>query len=175
MKNFDIYNHRLAQAFERLRDRHRTPINWLPFPAAIVFYLVLLLSVQILPEVNPRVGSPAQLFQYGHRESPQGALWFSLTPVGEQMVALTSERRVFRWPLATENLEELAEFREYLKHRSQTIKLQAGLAVDSSILQTLAIIAADETLSYYHLRPVIAVLAEAGFASYGLETIRAPL
>ena len=152
-------------------DRLRSLSRWFPFPALISFILVTLLTAYVTLTTARRLGHPAALLTFPSDRDHIGGIWFSVTPIGEEIFIATSDRKVFHWPQNTRDLVPLDQFIEWLKDASHLQIEAAALLKRSDSNQVLAVIAADQTLKYTHLRPIIYALAKAGISRYAFETI----
>lgn len=159
---------RLAYVAKQLRLSE--PLWWFPYPCLITMGLVLLLTGHLVMATNPRMGHPASLIEFPAAARPDSALWFSMTPIGQEIVITTNDRRVFRWPQQLTSAAPTQPFVDYLRRRVAEEIEAAALLKQALSTQTTVVIAADQRLRYLHLRPVIAALAAAGITSYALET-----
>lgn len=159
-----------AKAILGTKDRLREPLVWLPFPALISIGIVLILTAYILSGTNPRLGHPASVITLPSAPHRDGSIWFSITPIGDEVVVTTGDRQVFRWPLDVGDLSALKPFGEYLKQVVAHEIESAALSHKAYEHQTTAVIAVDQTLKFRHIRPVLYALADAGIARYGFET-----
>ena len=62
------------------------------------------------------------------------------------------------------------DFAIYLKKLTQELAVQAAISKFISDTQTKVVIAVDQRLRYFHVRPILHVLAEVGIDSYAFET-----
>lgn len=152
------------------KDRLREVIWWFPFPLLISFGLVLLLTAHIVFGTNPRAGSPADVIPLPAKAQQDSALWFSVTPIDDDIVVTTGDRKVFRWPQDVRGMKELQPFVAFLKQRAADEITSAVLAGQVRLSQSQAVIAADQRLRFVHIRPILYALAEAGISLYAFET-----
>lgn len=157
--------------YDDAKARLREPLWWYPFPAVIAFGLITVLIAHVALSTSIRMGHPATLLSFPSEARPDGAIWFSVTPMGNDIVVASASRRVFRWPQNARTTEPAAAFIDWLKLRSQQAVEAAALLNRASAVQATAVIAADQTLKYVHLRPILYALAEAGITHYGFETL----
>lgn len=157
---------RMAAVKERLRQ----PLWWYPFPVILSFGLALVLMAHVMVGANPRAGNPADIIAFPAEPQKDGPLWLSVTPIGEDIVVTTGDRKVFRWRQDVRNLAPLAEFTAYLKERAARAVSAAVLAQEVRIDQTRFVIAADQRLKFLHVRPILYAFAAAGISQYAFET-----
>lgn len=161
---------RWAERATAVRDRLDENPQWFPIPAFIAFGLVIVLTGHILFGTNPRAGNPANIISFPSEARPDAAIWMSVTPIGDDIVVTTSDRKVFKWRQQVRNAEELGQFVGYLKARVAEEIQAAAMAKRALKTQTNAVIAADQRLKYVHIRPIIYALAQAGISQYAFET-----
>ena len=94
-----------------------------------------------------------------------------MTPIGDDLVVTTGDRRVFRWPLDRADAETMAPLVSYLKETVAREVIAAGLKKEAFAHQTSAIIAADQRLKYLHVRPLLFAFADSGITRYSFETL----
>lgn len=152
-------------------NRLRSPLPWYPFPALISFGLAILLLAHVAVSTSRRMGHPTSLLNFPSTHHQAGAIWFSVTPINDEVVVATANRQVFRWPQNIRNIEPLGPFIAWLKEATYQEIEAAALLNRIEKKQTIAVIAADQTLKYSHLRPVLYALAQANVSKYGFETI----
>jgi len=160
----------LRYAFDLARDRQRARFMRFPLITLIPFALVMVLSIHLLPKLNPRLGSAAVPLTYETSEQARPTIWFSVAPDETHIVIQTDDRKIFRWPLDTEDMQAVLPFVNYLRARTIEIQNAGVLSLDVDPLALQTVIAIDQTLSYFHIRPVLNALASAGIAQYGFET-----
>ena len=160
-----------SEAYVAKQQRLSEPLWWYPYPFLLTAALVLLLTAHLVLATNPRMGHPASLINFPSQVRPDSAVWFSMSPIGPDIVITTNDRRVFRWRQDSVSTTAMQPFVEYLRHRVEGEIAAAALLKRVQDSQTTTVIAADQRLRYLHLRPVIAALAEVGITSYALETL----
>lgn len=153
-----------------VRERLGENLHWFPFPMLISFGLVLVLTGHILFGTNPRAGNPADIISFPSEARKDAAIWISVTPIDDQIVVTTSDRKVFRWPQQVRSVDQLKPFLDYLKLRVADEVEAAGLAGRALKTQASAVIAADQRLKYLHVRPIVYAFAQAGISQYAFET-----
>jgi hypothetical protein len=156
--------------FAAAKERLREPIWWFPFPLFIGIGLALLLTAHVLFGSSPRIGHPADIITFPSETKPDGAIWLSMTPIGDEIVVTTGDRKVFRWPQSARTLDELKGLRAYLKSVVAREIEAAALVGKAYEHQTRAVIAADQRLKFFHVRPLLYAFAEAGITHYAFET-----
>jgi hypothetical protein len=158
------------ERFAAVKNRLREPMFWFPFPLLISFMLVLLLTSHVLFGTNPRTGQPADVLSFPAKPARDSAIWFSVTPIGGDVVVATNQREVFRWRQDAHDLAPLKDFVAYLRRRVETEVEAAVLQKAAGENQANVVIAADQRLKFLHMRPILHALAEAGIAHYSFET-----
>ena len=152
-----------------LKDRLRKRYVWFPFPAFISFALLLLLDSQILMSLNPRLGNPISPISISGDPALEGAIWISLSLSDSFVVATTGDRKVFRWHQDVKSLKDMETLTDYLKFRRNALIESVSLAKKTSLAEATVIIAADETLRFGHIRPLIYAIAHSGIGHYAFE------
>ena len=159
-----------SEACQRSRQYLAEPLGWYPYPAAISFFLVLLLTAHVIFGTTSRLGTPSDVITFPSETRKDSAIWMSVTPIGKEVVVATADRKVFRWPLEVHGMEPLAPFVSYLKAAVAKEIEAAALQKAAYQHQTTAVIAADQRLKYLHIRPLLYAFAAAGIADYAFET-----
>ena len=162
-----IYYQRLDELKERLRGQ----VSWFPFPALISFVLALLFIGHLLVNINPRLGNPAVILKMDSPLEKEGSLWLSITEKDERIYVTTFDRKVFFWPANTQDVKPLSAFKTYLKATSTELSAQAAVSKYISKSQTRVVMAVDQRIRYFHIRPILHILAEVGLDSYAFETL----
>jgi hypothetical protein len=121
----------------------------------VSFGLILLLTGRVLFGTNPRMGHPADIITFPSETRPDGAIWLSMTPIGDDIVVTTADRKVFRWKADVKSLDDLRDLRDYLKEVVQREVEAAALSGRAYLHQTTAVIAADQRLKFLHVRPLL--------------------
>lgn len=168
MKPIDVVSARTRYA--EVSKRLREPAVWFPAPALLSFVLVLLFTGHLLIGLNPRLGSTTDVVTFSAEEQPEGSIWLSVSVQNNDVVVTTFNRKVFTWPKDTNSLTPLSNLKSYLIATVDELATQASIAKYLSIHQAKVILAVDESLRYYHVRPIIHLLAEVGLDDYGFET-----
>ena len=157
-------------SFQALKTRLREPLSWYPLPLFVSFALVLILTAHVLGGTNLRLGNPADVITFPSELRPDSAIWMSVSLKGEDVYVTTGDRKVFHWPRNVESMEPLDEFVHYLKERVKGEVASAALQKRAYTTQSSAVIAADQRLTYAHVRPLLHAFAEAGISQYAFET-----
>ena len=133
--------------------------------------LCLLFMGHLLPAINPRLGSIAEVFRLeGAHPENAGEIWLSVAPLDDNtIVVTTSDRKVFPLPSSIGSVSELKAFVRYLRSRVDAVTISVGLQEALTSVQTCAVIAADERLKYEHIRPLLYALAQARIHKYSFE------
>ena len=160
-----------SEAYVAKQQRLSEPLWWYHYPFLLTAALVLLLTAHLVLATNPRMGHPASLINFPSQVRPDSAVWFSMSPIGPDIVITTNDRRVFRWRQDSASTAAMGPFVEYLRHQVNAEIAAAALLKRVQGSQTTTVIAADQRLRYLHLRPVIAALAKVGVTNYALETL----
>lgn len=167
--------HTWRESYNDAKERLRTPLWWYPFPMLLSFALVLLLTGHALIGTNPRMGNPASIVTFAAESRRDSPIWLSVTPIGDEIVVTTGDRKVFRWPQDKADGKALEPLRAYLKRAAAREVESAALVKAAAAHQTTAVIAADQRLKYLHVRPLLYAFAEAGIARYAFETLNPQL
>jgi hypothetical protein len=153
-----------------MKERLREPLHWFPYPFFLPFALILVFTAHIFFAINPRMGNPADILTFPAETHKDGPFWLSVTPIGDDVVVTTGDRKVFRWSQNVRSVADLHDLTEYLKKRVEDELLAVGLVGKASKSQTSAVLAVDQRLKYLHIRPIIYALAEAKITHYSFET-----
>lgn len=156
--------------FAALKARLREPLGWFPLPFFIASVLVLVLTGHVLSGTNPRVGNPADVITLPAEARPDSAIWLSVSVQDDQVYVTTGDRKVFHWARDVARLDELDDFVGYLKQRVKGEIAAAALMQRAEATQVSAVIAADQRLTYAHIRPLLHAFAAAGISQYAFET-----
>lgn len=165
-----LENHGWRSAVTRMRERLCKNNDWYPIPSLLSVGLVLLLCGQIIPDLNPRLGSFANIIQYPSERENEGAIWIGIFPEKDKIVVTTADKKRFSWPLALNSKEDILPFEIYLRGRVKKEIHKAALSLQTNLTKISAVLAVDQRLKYYHLRPIIYALAQAKITHYGFET-----
>lgn len=158
------------ESLQNLRARLNEPLYWFPFPALIAFGLVIVLRGQTFSGLNHRVGTTANVVELTAEELHSPGIWLSITEENEQIAIVTDDHRRFQIPLATQNLESLEPFVRYLTERADSIAFKSTLDLSIDPERVRAVLAIDQSLRFFHIRPILFALAEAKISQYGFET-----
>lgn len=161
---------RWSEACQRARQHLAEPLGWYPYPFAISFFLVLLLTAHVIFGTTSRLGTPSDVITFPSEARKDSALWLSVTPIGKEIVVATADRKVFRWPQEVRDMTPLKPFIAYLKNAIAKEIEAAALRKAVYEHQTTAVIAADQRLKYLHIRPILYAFAAAGISGYAFET-----
>ena len=153
-----------------IKERLREPLWWYPFPLLLSFGLILLLTAHVMTGSSLRAGNPAEIIAFPGETQKDGALWLSVTPIGEDIVVTTGDRKVFRWRQDIRDLTPLAPLIKYLKEQAAKSIATAVLSGEAHIEQVRIVVAADQRLKFLHVRPLLYGFAEAGISQYAFET-----
>lgn len=158
------------ETIRKQKDRMKDNIIWFPAPALISFALVLLLIGHLLVNINPRLGNSAEILSFPSKPQKEGSIWISIFEKDSEITVVTYDRKVFNWPADTQTLEPLEDFRQYLHQTTNELSAQAAISKFISRTQTQIVMAVDQKLRYFHIRPLIHILADVGIDSYAFET-----
>ena len=161
--------------FDLAKERFRQPLAWFPFPFLISTGLSLILTAHLAFSSNPRMGNPAEVITFPSTHQKDTAIWFSVTPIGRDILITTNDRKVFRWSQKIRSDSELQAFTEYLRHRVQQEINSSALMAKIFRTQIEAVIAGDQRLKFVHIRPILHALAQAGISNYSFETLNPAL
>lgn len=160
-----------AVYYNQAKDRLKVPIIWYPYLAIIPFFLVTLLNGYTLLTASVRMGHPSTLPPFPAESQKNGAIWFSVTPIGKEIVVATASREVFKWNQNSRGIQDSRKFINWLKKRVEQEIESASLLNQVNSTRASVVISADQTLTFAHLRPIIYGLAEAGVSRYAFETL----
>jgi hypothetical protein len=160
----------LHQTFDRMRDRLSTGIDWFPFPAFILFAVVLVIIGKALPGLNPKTGSRAQLLRYEASDPHRPSIPISISPLEDDLLVTTRNSVKFRIPAVNPTRQQLQPLADYLRAEASDRIVSLVILDRHFPSQTWAILSVDERLKFDHLRGIITALAEAGISSYSFET-----
>ena len=158
------------QRCESQKIRLEESTGWFPYPFLIPVALCVILLVKAMVGINPRLGNPADVLTFEGEPATDASIWFSVTPIGRDIVVTTAERLVFRWPQQLKDDTQLREFTNYLKEKVVQEAEATALGKKATTYQTTAVIAADQRLKYLHLKPILYALADARIRSYAFES-----
>ena len=156
-------------AIEKVHERLTQPLTWYPYPALISFGLVMILIGHLIPGLNPRLGSRANVIEFPAARVSDSVLWLGVFAENDRVVLTTSDRMRFDWPLVA-TAADLKQFSNYLDQRRRKEALAAGLAHATTFDKTMVVLSLDQRLKYVHIRPILNALAAAGISKYGFET-----
>lgn len=159
------------ESFAATKVRLREPLWWYPAPVLISFALFAILTAHLTLSLAKRAGHPPDVVTLPAALSQEHSLWISVTPVANDLVITTATRQVFRWPLTSTDHHGIAEFKRWLTQSAHEEVQAVSVKNMISRGQMSLVIAADQTLKYSHLRPLLQIIASAGIAKYALETI----
>lgn len=164
-------NNNLIMRLEGLKERLKLNVTWFPMPALISFALALVFVGHLLVNLNPRLGSPVSVLTLKTNQaiSSDGSIWLSVGIDQDDIVITTNDRKTFRWEKSTQDISSLNEFSDYLTNRTNQIIVESAISkviTDEQLYVTLAV---DQTLRYFHLKPIVNVLAKNGLDYYGFE------
>lgn len=167
MRANQIWNSRV----KAVKDRLEEPVQWLPVPILIVSGLCLYLTAHILSGANPRAGHPANVMTFPAKSGKDSAIWLSVAPIDGEIVITTADRHIFRWSQKQHSMPNIDPMVRHLRKTIADEIESAVLAKRALKSQTIAIIAADQNLAFYHMRPIITALSQAGISRYAFETL----
>jgi len=158
------------KACNRVRDRLGAESSWIPAHVLVSGIASIVLLAFVMRGVDSRAGNPAVPLVFPAPLQEDTAIWISVTPIGEEVVITTNDRQVFRVPQQPTDDKAYQEFNAWLRGRTRSEALSAGIAGNYRLKQTKVIIRADQHLKYLHVRPLLYSLAAAGVTRYGFET-----
>jgi hypothetical protein len=158
---------------DEFRLRQNSEALWFPLPALISFGLVAILTGQLLPGLNPRLGSPAQLLPFQAQAEKDGSIWMSISIDSNrnELVVTTANRKVLRFRSNVTSMEDFAPLINHLKEQVQNRIKTAALSRALTTTEITAVLAVDETVKFALVRPIINAIASAGITDYAFETI----
>lgn len=164
----------IKHSIDSFRQRLHEDWLWFPLPAFISFGLLVVLTSQLLPGLNPRLGNPARLLEFDAQPEHEGSIWMSISldSRNNQLVISTSDRKVFRFSSDVRTMEDFAPLVETLQHQVHERLASAALARHLTTIEITAVLAVDERVKFGLIRPVINALALAGITDYAFETVQ---
>jgi hypothetical protein len=165
-----IYDKHSFQRIDGLKERLKEQVSWFPLPALISFVLVLLFIGHLLVNINPRLGNSAVIVNMNAELEKEGSIWLSVSERDGSLYVTTFDRKIFSWPSDTKDVSPLIDFKDYLSATSAELSAQAAVSKFISKSQTKVVLAVDQRLRYFHIRPILHTLAQVGLDSYGFET-----
>ncbi len=160
------------QFSEEMRLRLKRDGSWFPFVGLLSFVMVAVYAGYVLPTANPRTGSPIHPIEQKGTPTANNAIWFTLSKSDPYILATTDDRKTFRWHIETKSVDELKPFKEHLEEQVRMITFMSVISKRVYKRQLMVVIAADRSLLYKHVRPVIYMLAQIGLTHYAFETSR---
>lgn len=167
-----FYEQNITRLVAATKERIRDVMVWFPYPALISFFLVTIFVGHLIPSLNSRFGSPAQLITYEATKEPEGSIWISVYPGEDNMLHVkTIDREDFSWPLANPSQEDIELLVKYLQGKVESVQLSSGINNEANFVKTTAVIATDVKLNFYHIKPILYALSAARISNYGFETM----
>lgn len=160
----------LTASIIKQKLRLKEPVSWFPYPAMISIFFVLLCNGQIVPELNPRLGTPANVLSFNGEPSSEGSIWISVTLIKNKIVITTDNRDVITWNADDQSTDVSKPLTKFFQDRIKRIMLSATLTKHPGKQGSLVILAIDQSLKYIHLLPILESLAQSGISEYAFET-----
>ena len=157
-------------ALTKMKERLEEPVQWYPFPAMIGFMLVMILGGHLLPDLNPRLGARVDVLPADAPRHQDGGIWLGVYKQNDSIMVVSSDRKKFKWPIASASINDIEPLVKYLKMRTQHESFSMALKMESSLTKTTTVVAVDQRLKYSHIKPIIFALASAKISRYGFET-----
>lgn len=161
---------RIENFFATQRIRLRGETTWELLPAGICFTLAMLLIGHLLPGLNPRLGNRANITPLEAELEPDGSVWLGMFIKDDIFHIQTSERNTLKFSVQDLNKSILPQLVTYLELRREKEITLLGSSLSYKPFRSNIVIAADQSLKYVHLRPVINSIAAAGYRRYSFET-----
>ncbi len=174
MKNPYIARYQALPRARDLSESLRDDLGWFFLPLGIALILLLILCVYVLPDLNPRFATVAKPVTYASKDPSDLTslrLAIVLDPTRGNIRVNTSDRQVFTWPADSTELKASEKLKDYLSNQVKQKILKSSLLKDINAQELKIILAADETLRFHHIRPILYAMAESGISSYGFETL----
>jgi hypothetical protein len=156
--------------FDRISGRIQSSVIFFLFLLLFPLGLNLILTAHILNAVNYRAGNPSNPIEYQTPKIGDSPLWFSITPVNNEIIVTSTDGKIFRWPQQVTDIKKLEKFMSYLREKMASEIKSAALINHAHQNKYTVVISADRHITYAHLRPLIFALAEVGISNYALET-----
>ncbi|MES2744866.1 MAG: hypothetical protein V4655_05540, partial [Bdellovibrionota bacterium] len=97
-------------------------------------------------------------------------IWMSVTQNNNKLLIITDDHQRFTIPVLAPDLDAMRPFIKYLDERVREIAFKTTLDMEVDRDRIRAVLAIDQKLKYFHVRPLLYALAEAKISHYGFET-----
>lgn len=164
--NRDVWRAAVAAKMDHLSE----PISWFPFPALIALGLGTVFFGHLLFNFNPRITSSAEVLSFDGDVDREGGIFLSVVASEDGVIVDTGDRRRFVIVGGSRNSEDLAQLITYMKTRTATAVSDVILSSRIDPIATTVTIAADQHLAYFHIKPILYALSQAGISRYAFET-----
>ncbi len=93
-----------------------------------------------------------------------------MTQNNNKLLIITDDHQRFTIPVLAPDLDAMRPFIKYLDERVREIAFKTTLDMEVDRDRIRAVLAIDQKLKYFHVRPLLYALAEAKISHYGFET-----
>jgi hypothetical protein len=159
---------KIARSLLRQRERLTMAWTWNATYALLPMGLISVLLIFTSLETNKRIRSSAKPINLVGIESFESKLWFSIAPSKEGIRITTRDGDLFEIENSDQKLTS-EKFEAHVRQASKKSLVDIALANRMTNHSTFVVLSVDETLTYYHVRPVVYALANAGITNYGFE------
>lgn len=161
-----------TEFFNNKRTQLSEFISWFPYPALISYCLAIIFIGHFLLGLNPRLGSPANTIHLKSVSQPEGAIWISLSLKDSDLIITTAEKDILKAPLSDLETNTIADLTKYLEKKTKEAILSSILSKTSNQIESIVVLAIDQSIQFKHLKPVIGSIAKAGISKYAFETVQ---
>ncbi|MBP6218027.1 MAG: hypothetical protein KA436_05530 [Oligoflexales bacterium] len=88
---------------------------------------------------------------------------------------VTGDKKIFSWDSKSSNLDaDLKPLIKYIREQQIELSFTAVLEKRISSIRTMVVIAVDQDISFFQIRPILFVLAQSKISQYAFE-VKKPL
>lgn len=147
---------------------------WFVLYSLIPFLMSIVIFGYIIPNINFKIGIPINMLEINEYSNTTQttkfptSIWIGVKIINQDVLIVTDERKIFKWKYDTEN-PNMSEFIKYLQKRTK-FKLFTQVLLHTNDTEPIRVgIACDENIRFFHIKPIILALAEAGISDYYFE------
>ena len=146
---------------------------WFVLCSLVPFLVSIVILGYIIPSINFKIGIPINMLEINEHYNTQTtkfttSIWIGIKIINQDVSVVTDERKIFKWKYDTEN-PDMSELIQYLQRRAK-FKLFTQVLLHTNDTEPIRVgIACDENTRFFHIRPIILALAEAGISDYYFE------
>jgi hypothetical protein len=138
--------------------------------AIIPFLGVIVLSLYTGLETSTRLHANGKPMEYPATKVNDRAIWLSISAKDGKILVTTAGQESFSWSELGPSNKDLKPLQSYLEARARDQVMSTVRIGQITNQSHTAVLAVDQTLTFFHLRPIIYALSQAGFSRYGFET-----